>query len=562
MCVPKDDMNECTDDVCENGAPVNKPKAAGTACTMGGGAVCDGNGACVQCLVATDCAGMDDACQTRTCTQNTCGHAFTAAGTPLPTQTPGDCHENQCDGNGGVVAANQDTDLPDDMNPCTDDICTAGVPSHNNKAQGAACGTNMVCDGNGACIGCNAASDCPGTDDECKKRTCTAGTCGVAFTASGTALMSQTPNDCRKSVCDGAGSVVNVPDDTDLPLDDGNACTTEACNAGVPSHPAKADGSACNDNNACTQTDTCQVGVCTGGNPVSCAPPDQCHLAGVCDTTAGTCTYPTATDGIACTAGGLPGACMAGTCATCGDGVKNGSETGVDCGGPTCPACAAGQGCTSGTDCMSQVCTGNVCQPCPLAVGLLGGWRGENNAKDSTGAADGMWGGNTNYTAGKLGNAFQFDGASYVLAPVTYSGPMTVDLWVHSTNPTPQNFASPLSSAGSTAAPYFQIDTDGAGNWRFLGEATLAFGPIDTAVFQHLAFTYDGTNLRTYLQGAPAGMVALANAPGFTVLKLGINRIGNVTFAGAVDEVHIWSRALSDTEIQQLFNTPTANLCP
>src|SRR5437667_8922613 len=35
-------------------------------------------------------------------------------------------------------------------------------------------------------------------------------------------------------------------------------------------HTPVTNGTTCNDNNACTQTDTCQGGVCTGGNAVTC----------------------------------------------------------------------------------------------------------------------------------------------------------------------------------------------------------------------------------------------------------------------------------------------------
>ncbi len=47
--------------------------------------------------------------------------------------------------------------------------------------------------------------------------------------------------------------------------------------------------------------------------------------------------------------------------ATCTDGVKNGAETGVDCGGGSCPACPAGQGCLAAADCASGVCKASVC---------------------------------------------------------------------------------------------------------------------------------------------------------------------------------------------------------
>ncbi len=54
--------------------------------------------------------------------------------------------------------------------------------------------------------------------------------------------------------------------------------------------------------------------------------------------------------------------CSAGTCAapSCIDGVQNEGETGVDCGGP-CPSCSAGMGCHGPADCTSGVCTGGTC---------------------------------------------------------------------------------------------------------------------------------------------------------------------------------------------------------
>lgn len=41
---------------------------------------------------------------------------------------------------------------------------------------------------------------------------------------------------------------------------------------------------------------------------------------------------------------------------TCSDGIKNGSETGVDCGGPTCSPCSTGANCLAQTDCAVGGC--------------------------------------------------------------------------------------------------------------------------------------------------------------------------------------------------------------
>lgn len=57
--------------------------------------------------------------------------------------------------------------------------------------------------------------------------------------------------------------------------------------------------------------------------------------------------------------------------ADCSDGVQNGDETDVDCGGSFCGACSPGQGCDGPSDCTSLVCTGNVCQAPTCADGVL-----------------------------------------------------------------------------------------------------------------------------------------------------------------------------------------------
>ncbi|MFT3771831.1 MAG: fibrinogen-like YCDxxxxGGGW domain-containing protein [Minicystis sp.] len=63
------------------------------------------------------------------------------------------------------------------------------------------------------------------------------------------------------------------------------------------------------------------------------------------------------------------------TITTCSDGVMNGSETGTDCGGGTCPACADGGGCSADSDCVSGDCASGVCvaNPCAAAPCQNGG---------------------------------------------------------------------------------------------------------------------------------------------------------------------------------------------
>ena len=54
-------------------------------------------------------------------------------------------------------------------------------------------------------------------------------------------------------------------------------------------------------------------------------------------------------------------AATTGVVSTCETGVRDGTETDVDCGGPSCPECALGLGCASGTDCASGFCVEGTC---------------------------------------------------------------------------------------------------------------------------------------------------------------------------------------------------------
>lgn len=86
---------------------------------------------------------------------------------------------------------------------------------------------------------------------------------------------------------------------------------------GECSNPAKENNTTCDDNDACTQTDTCQNGVCIGSDDVVCAALDQCHDAGICDSLTGECSNPEKIDGTKCNDGEeltFNDKCFSGTC--------------------------------------------------------------------------------------------------------------------------------------------------------------------------------------------------------------------------------------------------------
>lgn len=102
-----------------------------------------------------------------------------------------------------------------------------------------------------------------------------------------------------------------------LACDDGDPCTTDACDPAVGCiAPPVADGTACEDGDPCTVDGACQAGACAS-TPRDCSATDACHLDGVCDSQTGVCSAPTAPDetacddGLACTDGDR---CLSGVC--------------------------------------------------------------------------------------------------------------------------------------------------------------------------------------------------------------------------------------------------------
>lgn len=234
-------------------------------------------------------------------------------------------------------------ECPAPSTACLEATCDGdGTCGTENAPAGTACTDNggTVCDGQGTCGSCgDPAVDCPETGNECIAAVCAAGQCSTMILPDGAETASgQAAGDCKKQVCDGAGATKIVDDDD--PADDANDCTADLCNQGSNLHTNVSSGVPCaqNDGKVCgsgTKAGTCVECLAN----VDCNDPDK----GICDTQ---------NDNFVC----VP--------SSCSNSMKDGTETGIDCGGPSCGKCGNGQMCNSASDCASSFCNAGTCAGC------------------------------------------------------------------------------------------------------------------------------------------------------------------------------------------------------
>lgn len=173
----------------------------------------------------------------------------------------------------------------------------------------------------------------------------------------------------------------------------------------------------------------------------------------------------------------------------------------------------------------------------------------------------------TSAVLGRFGQALNFNGTGYVAINNSASsfnfgtGNFSVSIW----------FKEPFGASPSYLFSkyydnnYWDYDF-GIGtinNWCSPGTISLGFtmnlvngGCIKENVWHHVVGVRNGAVLQLYLDGKPVGSHAIATSTSYD--NPGIVEIGGHTFAnpfpGIIDDVRVYDRALSQTEVTQLYN--------
>lgn len=183
--------------------------------------------------------------------------------------------------------------------------------------------------------------------------------------------------------------------------------------------------------------------------------------------------------------------------------------------------------------------------------------------------------------AGKLGTSLTFVGSSNQFidlgsdASLKFAGDFSVSLWVDpGSSTTGRYIIGNRSSSGNNVG--WEIFTDAAGtfpriNFDDNGGTTVSLNGtsnIESAgTWHHLVMVVEGENLKLYVNGVSEGTQNIpitgdyaTNSGNMYIGSSPMRATGGVSFTGVIDQVVFVSRALTQTEVNFLYNSGTGTV--
>ncbi len=190
------------------------------------------------------------------------------------------------------------------------------------------------------------------------------------------------------------------------------------------------------------------------------------------------------------------------------------------------------------------------------AFGLVAYYPFNGNANDESGNGNNGTVSGATLTTDRFGNAnsaYYFNGQNAVITTTKghfgLDNKLSISLWVN-------------IPAGTSNTEYFVYCSDG-GVWQQGDQIGLAIFHPGTASasatityggWHHFAGTFDGTTIRAYLDGTPAGVYNWPGPLSDAGEALRFGYYNNVYWQGNLDDVRIYNYTLSASEIQALYN--------
>jgi subtilisin-like proprotein convertase family protein len=202
--------------------------------------------------------------------------------------------------------------------------------------------------------------------------------------------------------------------------------------------------------------------------------------------------------------------------------------------------------------------------------GIVGMWRGEGNGNDSIAGNNGTLHG-VGFTSGVVGQAFAFDESLVAISDrpaYVLTNSLSIEGWVR-----PRGNGNIFFRGDNRPGydPYNLGMTSGAlgfSIWDDAGDHPDISAPLVASQWSHVAATLDGNSgaMTLYVNGNPVSQIITAIRPlgvltaGHPGVGIGDINDGNFSnpFHGDVDEISLYSRALSASEVGAIYNDSVA----
>jgi len=229
---------------------------------------------------------------------------------------------------------------------------------------------------------------------------------------------------------------------------------------------------------------------------------------------------------------------------------------------------------------MSTYGYGQAARCSPTPAGLVSWWPGEGDALDAVGSNPGILLGGTSFGPGMVGQAFSFDGANNgVVVPHTPAlnptASLSVEAWILLTSN--NGYGAILDKWNDSLGRAYEFSSYSGLGLEFAisddahqGDTSFhrfqAPGVLTLGEWHHVAAVYDQPNgMRLiFVDGRE---VARRVDPPISLtfstadVGIGIGQGGGVLFAGLIDEIALYNRALSAAEIYAIYHAGSAGKC-
>jgi hypothetical protein len=197
-----------------------------------------------------------------------------------------------------------------------------------------------------------------------------------------------------------------------------------------------------------------------------------------------------------------------------------------------------------------------------LSNGLLSWWRCDGNAFDSKGSNNGTLQGGMAFVEGRQGQACQFNGTDTQVT-VNSSSTLAIDrgftlsLWIRIHSLPPAGLFVLRKVVAGYEDKSVSLMPDGKFGFYLFDvmnrTALSSTTALDLDTWHHIAAVYDGTKAKLYFDGVLDASMPASGAINAGTGALLFGHTPDVPyFAGALDEIRWYSRALTDAEIAML----------